>query len=334
MVMPPSVSVVIPVYNAQSWIRETLESVFRQTYPFDRIELIVVDDGSRDDSVVVARRFLAERSMPGVVSSEKNAGVSAARNRGWKLSTADWIQFLDADDLLAPAKLELQMEFASRQPDDVAVIYSPWQRLRSFNGDWRPSGQLVDHEVDDDDTVVQILKDGRFGYVGPALVRRSFLERVGGFDESMNLGEDYDLMLRIAMSGGRFRKLPSAEATFLQRETPGSLWQRAGGNATSIARLARVSRKAEMFLRRQSASGLPAEARGALVARYSLGLDLLLEGDFDTFWETNEWIRGLGHEHPPLTTARLKLVSNLVGYETAQRMRRWYLKAKRLVLPP
>ena len=329
----PAVSVVIPVYNAQSWIWETLESVFRQTCPFDRIEVIVVDDGSRDDSVAVARRFFAERGVPGLVSSEKNAGVSAARNRGWKLSTAEWIQFLDADDLLAPAKLELQLGVAAGLPDDVAVVYSPWQRLRSVDGDWRPSGQIVDHDVDDEDTVVQILKDGRFGYVGPALVRRSFLERVGGFDESMNLGEDFDLMLRIAMSGGRFRKLPSTEATFLQRETPGSLWQRAGGNATSIARLARVSRKAEMFLRRQSANGLPAEARGALVARYSLGLDLLLEGDFDTFWETNEWIRGLGHEHPPAGTARLKMVSNLVGYETAQRMRRWYLKAKRLVNP-
>jgi glycosyltransferase involved in cell wall biosynthesis len=329
----PAVSVVIPLYNARSWIGETLESVRRQTYPFDNIELIVVDDGSRDDSVVVARRFLAERSVPGVVSSQQNAGVSAARNRGWKLATAQWIQFLDADDLLAPAKIELQMAFAGQQADDVAVIYSPWKLLQSFDGDWRPSGQFVDHDVDDGDTVVQILKDGRFGYVGPTLIRRSFLERVGGFDESLNLGEDFDLMLRIAMSGGRFRKLRSDEAMFLQRETPGSLWQRARGNAASIARLARVSRKAEMFLRRQSASGLPAEARGALAARYSHGLDLLLERDLDTFWETNEWIRGLGVDHPPPGTPRLKLVSDIIGYETAQRVRRWYLKAKRWVQP-
>jgi glycosyltransferase involved in cell wall biosynthesis len=333
MAIRPAVSVVIPLYNARSWIAETLDSVVRQTCPRDSIELIVVDDGSRDDSAAVARGFLADRAVPGIVSSQQNAGVSAARNTGWKLSTADWIQFLDADDLLAPGKLESQLEFATRQPEDVAVIYSPWQTLKSFNGNWRPSGQLVDHDIDDDDTVVRILKDARFGYVGPALIRRSSLECVGGFDESMNLGEDFDLMLRIAMNGGRFRKLPSAEATFLQRETPGSLWQRAGGNTASIARLARVSRKAEMFLRRQSAHGLPAEARGALVARYSHGLDLLLEQDLDRFWETNEWIRGLGVEHPPLRTASLKIASNLVGYETAQRIRRWYLKAKRLVQP-
>jgi glycosyltransferase involved in cell wall biosynthesis len=331
MMPRPSVSVVIPLYNAQSWIGATLESVLHQTYPCDKIEVLVVDDGSRDDGVGVARRVLADRATRGSVSTQPNAGVSAARNKGWQLASADWIQFLDADDLLAPSKLELQMEFASRQPADVAVVYSAWSVLKSIDGQWRPSGPLVDHDIDDDDTVVRILKDGRFGYVGPALIRRSFLELVGGFDESMSLGEDFDLMLRIAMSGGRFRKAPSAEATFLQRETPGSLWQRAGGNARSVARLTRVSRKAEMFLRRQSAHGLPAEARGALVARYSFGLDVLLERDVDTFWETNVWIHGLGVESRSMGTAKLKLASNLVGYETAQRIRRWYLKAKRRV---
>src|SRR5882672_7407923 len=93
-IMSDGVGVIVPLYNARAWIRATLESVLRQTYPPENIELIVIDDGSSDDGAEIARRFLADRSVRGVVSGGENAGVSAARNRGWRRSSAEWIQFL------------------------------------------------------------------------------------------------------------------------------------------------------------------------------------------------------------------------------------------------
>src|SRR5882672_9156849 len=122
------VSVVIPMYNAGAWLRETLESIFRQTYPREDIEIIMVDDESTDDSAEIGRSFLRDRSMKGqVISHKRNGGCAAPRNAGWSLTTGEWIQFVDADDLLEPQKFELQMACASRVADDVAVIYSPWR---------------------------------------------------------------------------------------------------------------------------------------------------------------------------------------------------------------
>ena len=97
-----NVSVVIPVYNAEMWIAETLESVAEQG---DNIEVIVVDDHSPDRSADVAHKFLEPHSLLGrVLTTDQNRGPGHARDLGWKCATSEWIQFLDSDDLLAPEK--------------------------------------------------------------------------------------------------------------------------------------------------------------------------------------------------------------------------------------
>src|ERR1051326_6194318 len=106
---PPDVSIVIPMYNAAEWIEATLRSVAEQRLARERLELIVIDDGSRDDSVQMVASILEAHALEARVIASENVGASAARNKGWKLARADWVQFLDADDLLAPSKLELQV---------------------------------------------------------------------------------------------------------------------------------------------------------------------------------------------------------------------------------
>src|SRR5437016_3705371 len=101
-----SVSVVIPMYNAGSWIRETLDSVARQSYPRNDIQLVVVDDDSTDEGPTVALSCLREYSMNGeVIRHKRNGAAGGPRNAGAAAATGEWIQFLDADDLLAPRKL-------------------------------------------------------------------------------------------------------------------------------------------------------------------------------------------------------------------------------------
>lgn len=116
--MKPLVSILIPAYNAVEWIAYTLQSAIAQTWP--RKEIIVLDDGSTDGTASVARRFSSREVS---VVSTKNGGAAAARNHALKLSHGDYIQWLDADDLLAPDKIERQLA-ALRGVDSRRILLS------------------------------------------------------------------------------------------------------------------------------------------------------------------------------------------------------------------
>src|ERR1019366_736612 len=270
------VSVVVPVFNGEAWITETLESVRLQG---DNLELIVVDDRSQDQSADVARMFLEQNGLTGqVITTNENQGPANARNVGWQHATAQWIQFLDADDLLAPGKLEVQYAHAIAAPEDVAVIYSPWQHIRLFDNQWSPYGPLVEPDVDEE-TVSRILKDQDFGYVGPTLIRRSALEDVAGFSSQMSLGEDMDLMLRIAMSGYKFQLVTALEPLFFYRDTPGSLWHKSGIDSNAVLQLLLSIRNAEKYLRSANGSGISVSTKRAIAGRYAERLNVLQSSD-------------------------------------------------------
>ncbi len=119
--MKPLVSILIPAYNAAPWIGETIQSALRQDWP--RTEIIVVDDGSRDKTLAVARSFSVANLS---VVTQKNAGASAARNRAFSLCRGDYIQWLDADDLLAADKISRQMEVVEKCADPRTLFSSEW----------------------------------------------------------------------------------------------------------------------------------------------------------------------------------------------------------------
>jgi glycosyltransferase involved in cell wall biosynthesis len=110
-----TVSVVIPCYNAAPFLRETLESVLRQTRP--AFEVLVIDDGSTDESVAIANAF----PHPVRVVSQQNGGECAARNRGLEEAAGEWVAFLDADDVWEPTKLDQQVQVLSERPSLVCV---------------------------------------------------------------------------------------------------------------------------------------------------------------------------------------------------------------------
>src|SRR6185369_6888432 len=247
--MSPSITVVIPTYKASAWLEETLQSVVAQTYPSQNLDLIVVDDASPDDTVEVAKRFLHGRSIQTrILPQTKNAGVPTTRNLGWRAAAGEWIQFLDQDDLLAPHKLALQAAVAEKAEPGVAVIYSNWQHYLLENGSWRAAGP-VNAPFIDDDPVLRILQNPTFGYVGPTLIRRSFLEKTGGFELKPNIGEDTDLMFRLAMSGGGFREARSDGPAFFYRQSPGSLWRAYFKNKVAMRNLLLTFRHVEEHLR-------------------------------------------------------------------------------------
>jgi glycosyltransferase involved in cell wall biosynthesis len=119
--MRPLVSILIPAYNAEAWLADTLESVVAQTW--SRKEIIVVDDGSKDQTPAIARRF-ASRDVS--IVTQENQGVSAARNKAFSVCQGDYIQWLDADDLLSPDKIAKQMEAAEASESRRRLYSSAW----------------------------------------------------------------------------------------------------------------------------------------------------------------------------------------------------------------
>src|SRR5207245_5785704 len=122
--MKPLVSILIPAYNAEPWIGDTIKSAVGQTWP--RKEIIVVDDGSRDQTLAIARQFASKEIS---VVTQANQGAAAARNHAFSICQGDFIQWLDADDLLAPDKIARQMEAVDQCRSKRTLLSSAWGRF-------------------------------------------------------------------------------------------------------------------------------------------------------------------------------------------------------------
>ena len=188
----PSVSVIIPAFNAARFLERALNSVASQTYPADRIETVVVDDGSTDDTLALARSF--EQSLPRFqVYSQPNRGVAAARNLGIAVSSGELIAFLDADDRWLPDKTRAQVEAFKSEPT-VGLIHCGFDFVDPQGGalpQWPRRSRL-----DQGDVLLEFLCDF-FLITSGVMIPRTTLDHVGIFDESLKVGEDNELFLRI-----------------------------------------------------------------------------------------------------------------------------------------
>ena len=202
----PLVSVVVPTYNYGRFIGETLESLRAQTYA--EWECIAVDDGSTDDTEDVVARA-AERDPRVRYLRQPNQLQAVAKNTGIKEARGRYLQFLDADDLLEPRKLERQVEFLEANPA-ADIVYGgaryfhterPDERLYGMFGEqvpWMPELSGAGK------TMVLPLVRMNIMAVNAALVRREVLDDVGGFDPALPPVEDWEFWLRCALKGKRF----------------------------------------------------------------------------------------------------------------------------------
>lgn len=198
-----SVSVVIPVYNGAEFVAETIESVYAQTAPAQ--EVIVIDDGSTDDTPAVLRQF---EGRPGYrMVRRPNGREASARNAGVQLATGDFVAFLDHDDLWKPTKLERQLAMfdpawgMSFTAYDLAT--ETGTEFKRLHDTWDPDPQAVIRTL------------GPFCSVGPpstTLVRRSVLQTVGPFEQVVPFGDDWLMWLRVAAAGHQIGYLPESLA--------------------------------------------------------------------------------------------------------------------------
>jgi len=189
----PLVSIIIPVYNAEKYIKETLDSVKRQSYR--PIQLIMVDDGSTDDSSKIMHEWIQQsdiRDLNPAIYTKKNGGSASARNYGLDHAYGELVAFLDADDVYADDRLEKLVPILLSD-DRLGVVYSAY---RSFSDDVERSSF-----VGRDGYSIELLARECCVVTG-ALIKKIYIDAVGGFDEDFYYIEDYDLWSRLALICG------------------------------------------------------------------------------------------------------------------------------------
>ncbi|CAK6688454.1 Undecaprenyl-phosphate 4-deoxy-4-formamido-L-arabinose transferase [Synechococcus sp. CBW1107] len=210
----PLISVVIPVHNGATLLRDTLQSVQQQS--LSDWELIVLDDGSSDDSAAIATAMASEDPRIRLLR-QANAGVSIARNRGVAASRAPLIAFLDADDLWHPDKLRCHVE---RHQSDAGLGVS-FARVEFLSPEGQPTGKIASHPSAPL-TPADFLCENPTTTTSNWVLRREVFEAVGGFVEDMSYSEDLEWLLRVACNG-RWRIEPIDRVLTYYRTSAGGL---------------------------------------------------------------------------------------------------------------
>ncbi len=215
--MEPLVSILIPAYNAENWIGDTIESALQQTWP--RKEIIVVDDSSTDDTLAVARTFASESVS---VVTKPNGGASSTRNKAFSLAQGDFVQWLDADDLLAPDKIKKQMDALHQTGDKRTLISSAWGRFtyRLERAEFTPTSLWCD--LAPADWLLRKLRDNVFMQTGVWLVSRELSEAAGEWDTRLLGDDDGEYFCRVILASNNIRFVPEAKM-FYRRSGNASL---------------------------------------------------------------------------------------------------------------
>ena len=222
----PTVSVIIPAYNCGAYLAETLDSVLAQDYP--RLEILVIDDGSKDDTVAVAESY----GPPVRVLHQQGSGNGAgpSRNTGLRTASGEVIAFLDGDDVWLPGKLNAQLACLREHPESamVATDFTLWYPQEDNH--WRASGQFAEEYHHTDPHQLDPTYSGWLYHrllletcvwTGTVVMRRELVDEIGLFREDLRLGQDYDYWIRA-----------SRHTPILTLQRPFALYRRHGESAT------------------------------------------------------------------------------------------------------
>jgi glycosyltransferase involved in cell wall biosynthesis len=211
----PRVSVVIPAHNAAGTLPATISSVLAQTW--QEFEIVVVDDGSIDDTETALRRLTSDSRI--LYVRQEQLGPAAARNLGIERARGAYVAFLDSDDLWLPQYLQTMVDVLEADEDAALAYTDAWRLDDATKRIYRRTAmasQAPPHSPPrDPDALLQALLEHNFVYTSTT-VRKSVLDEVGGF-RSLTRSEDYELWLRVAANGRRFVRAPGLLAVYRDR---------------------------------------------------------------------------------------------------------------------
>lgn len=334
--MPPLVSILIPCYNAAPWLAQTLESALAQTWT--PTEIIVVDDGSTDASVAIAQSFAPQGVT---VIAQPNRGASATRNTAFQASRGEFIQFLDADDLLSPNKIADQVQLLQESPPDCMALCST---MHFFDGEDIAGGIFHDglpFFADSDDPVAWLTRllggDGEGAMVHPGawLMPRAIAEQIGPWNEALTVDDDGEYFARAILSSVGIRRSSTA-VSYYRKHRSGKSLSGARSERHQRSELLALNLKTQYLLERTQ----DPRAKRAL-ARCYLGYAVAVYPDHASLVDVAlKQVKALGGSdyRPPLGGRGLQWIGRIFGWKVARRVsvqaQRWKARGRSPTLQP
>ncbi len=327
--MPPLVSILIPAYNAEPWIADTLKSVVGQTWI--NKEIILVDDGSKDATLALARQF--ESSTVRVVQQE-NGGPAAARNHAYRLSQGDYIQFIDADDLLSPDKIAEQIKVLCESPPRVLGI-CPWTYFLDGTDPEKGLAEEGWPAVDTDAPVEWLIE--LFGPGGPSgmvphgawLTPRAVAEAAGHWDETPSPDDDGEYFARAVLASAGIRRAAGG-CFYYRKRSAGGTWSSTRSAKLQAGSLYSLERKAEHLLARTSDPRAKRALANGFMYRAVEAYPDFPELSRRAFQQAKKL--GSTDFVPPFGTRTGNLINRWFGWRAARRMQAIYHRYKPVIL--
>jgi len=316
------VSILIPCKNAQNWLKETIESALSQTY--HNKEVIIVDDGSTDNSLMIAKQY--ESSNVKVIAQE-NKGGCAARNKALEFAQGDYIQWLDADDILAHDKIEKQINKARSIANQKILLSCAWGSF--YYRYWE--AKFVPDKLWCDLTPVEWLtakfQDGFWMSNSAWLVSRLLTELAGPWDERLSKDQDGEYFSRVIAKSDKVVFVPEARE-YIRRS-----------NQRSVSKARSRSAMESDLLSRTLCIGYLLSLEDSEVTRNACK-DLLQRSlahyypyHTDLMKKANELARGLGRElSSPILREKFAIAEMFFGFGLANLVRRLWIQSKHLIV--
>ena len=312
--MQPLVSILIPAFNAERWIADTLGSVLAQTW--DRKEIIVVDDGSTDRTLAIAQRFASPQLS---VVTQTHGGAAAARNRAFSVCQGDYVQWLDADDLLWPDKISRQLEAPAESTGRRTLLSGEWGTFYYRPHKTRFAPTALWYDLTPLEWLLRKLDQNLYMPLSTWLVSRELSEAAGPWDTRLSLDDDGEYFCRVLLASDGTRFVPHARA----------LYRRAGHG--SVSHLARSNRglESQVLSMQLHVSYLRSLDDGERVRRACLRylqrwMIYVYPERLDLVRRFEELAASLGGRvEPPRLPWKYNWIQQLVGWSLAKQAWRW-----------
>lgn len=307
----PLVSIIVPAYNAAPWLAETLESALAQTWRVK--EIIVVDDGSADDTLKVAREY---ESRGVSVMSQVNRGACAARNLGLQKARGHYIQYLDADDVISPDKIAHQVAMLETLHEGV-VATSRWGRFRHDIARSRFGLSPYWCDLEPRAYLAQVAKTGNSIPIHAWLLPKGLVDAAGPFSEELGLMDDHEYFARLVLKSAGLR-FCAVGCSYYRTFHVESLSRRRDAAAQSMFRAV------ELIESHLLAAGTSPDLRQIAADYYQWLVYSLYPDAPDLICLAEQRVEALGGSAVrPRMGRRAHALARIVGWKTVQRLRMW-----------
>jgi glycosyltransferase involved in cell wall biosynthesis len=308
--MKPLVSILIPAYNAQEWISDTLRCAIAQTWAPK--EIIVVDDGSTDRTLAIARQFESDQLR---VVTHKNQGAAATRNKAYSLCKGDYIQFLDADDLMAPDKVAKQMAALGASSSKRTLLSGSWGwfMYRYYRTKFVPSALWCD--LSPVEWLIRKMQLNLYMQTASWLVSRELTEAAGPWDITLLGDDDGEYFCRVLLASDGVRFVPEAKVYY----------RSSGSNSLSYIghsdkKMTAQWRSMELHIRYLRSLEDSQRVRDACVTYLQNWLVFFYASRPDLAKQAEEMAASLGGKlHPPALSWKYSWIAVLFGLQQARR---------------